>query len=58
MAKMIIRAAHTNGYVKAAFVREESEAAKLTQSLQDAGCWRDVTAEPFIPAVKKTRRAA
>jgi hypothetical protein len=54
-ATHLIRATHTNGYVKCALVRATADVASAVASMTAAGYWLNITVEPFAP---KTRRAA
>jgi hypothetical protein len=51
----IIRAAHTNGYVKCALLRGEAEIAATVASLETAGYWLDIRVEPFVPQPRARR---
>lgn len=58
MVKHIIRAAHTNGYVKCALLRAESEVAATVARLEAAGYWTNVRVESFAPQPPKARKGA
>lgn len=58
MVKHIVRAAHTNGYVKCALLRAESEVAATVARLEADGDWKDVRVEPFVPEPRKVRKDA
>lgn len=58
MVKHIVRAAHTNGYVKCALLRAEAEVAATVAGLESAGHWVNVRVEPFVPEPRKARKDA
>lgn len=51
--KMIVRADHTNGYVKAAFGCEKSEMVERVKAMVAAGYWTNITIQPFVPMKRK-----
>lgn len=56
MVKHIVRAAHTNGYVKCALLRTEAEVAATVASLESAGHWVDIWVEAFVPQSRRGSR--
>lgn len=58
MVKHIVRAAHTNGYVKCALLRAESEVAATVARLEAAGHWANVRVESFEPRPTKAGNGA